>query len=101
MFESFAQAQADIARRHGGTGLGLSISRALVEQMGGALTLTSAPGAGSTFAFTLVLSRAAPPAQAPAGGPMFYDTGRLVGARVLLVEDNEISRTVVRMLLEP
>lgn len=101
VFESFAQAQADIARRHGGTGLGLSISRALVEQMGGALTLISAPGAGGTFAFTLVLSQAAPPAQAPAGGAVFYDTGRLVGARVLLVEDNEISRTVVRMLLEP
>ena len=68
VFESFAQAQADITRRHGGTGLVLSILRALVEQMGGALTLISAPGAGSTFAFTLVLSRAAPPAQAPAGG---------------------------------
>ncbi|AMJ64792.1 PAS domain-containing protein [Hymenobacter sp. PAMC 26628] len=101
VFESFAQAQADTARRHGGTGLGLSISRALVEQMGGALTLTSALGAGSTFAFALVLPKAEVPAEAPAGGPAPYDTGRLAGARVLLVEDNEISRTVVRMLLEP
>ncbi|OGX91106.1 PAS domain-containing hybrid sensor histidine kinase/response regulator [Hymenobacter coccineus] len=101
VFESFAQAQADTARRYGGTGLGLSISRALVEQMGGALTLSSALGEGSTFAFTLVLPKAEAPAEASAGGPAPYDTGRLAGARVLLVEDNEISRTVVRMLLEP
>ncbi|MGI4885345.1 MAG: PAS domain-containing protein [Janthinobacterium lividum] len=101
VFESFAQAQADTARRYGGTGLGLSISRALVEQMGSTLILASALGAGSTFAFVLVLPKAAVPAAVPAGGGAPYDTGRLAGARVLLVEDNEISRTVVRMLLEP
>ncbi|MFD1466681.1 PAS domain-containing protein [Hymenobacter caeli] len=102
IFESFTQAYADTARRHGGTGLGLSISRALVAQMGGTLTLESAAGAGSTFAFVLTLPRA-PAATGPAlaAGAPAYDTGRLAGARVLLVEDNDVNRTVARMLLEP
>ena len=100
VFESFTQAHADTSRHHGGTGLGLSISRALVAQMGGTLTLASAPGQGSTFAFSLTLPKA-PAAAVPAAAPAAYDTGRLAGARVLLVEDNEINRTVARMLLEP
>ena len=99
IFESFTQAYADTARHHGGTGLGLSISRALVEQMGGQLTLESQLGQGSTFAFMLTLLKAVPPAPAPA--PATYDTGRLAGTRVLLVEDNDINRMVARMLLEP
>ncbi|RZK53260.1 MAG: response regulator, partial [Hymenobacter sp.] len=98
IFEGFTQAYADTARRFGGTGLGLSISRALVEQLGGALTLSSAPGEGSTFAFVLTLPKAdAPAAAAPADA---YDTGALRGRRVLVVEDNEINRTVARLLLE-
>ena len=100
IFESFTQAYADTARRHGGTGLGLSISRALVAQLGGQLTLSSAVDAGSTFAFTLTLPKA--PAEArPATPAADYDTGHLVGARVLLVEDNDINRLVARLMLEP
>ena len=51
IFEAFAQASADTSRRFGGTGL--TISQQLVEQMGGALALRSAPGQGSTFSFEL------------------------------------------------
>jgi signal transduction histidine kinase/DNA-binding NarL/FixJ family response regulator len=98
IFEGFTQAYADTARRFGGTGLGLSISRALVAQLGGSLTLCSVPGQGSTFAFVLTLPKA-PAVLAPLTADA-YDTGVLRGRRVLVVEDNEINRTVARLLLE-
>ena len=92
IFESFTQAYADTSRWFGGTGLGLSISRALVEQMGGQLTVTSTYGVGSCFAFVLTLTKGAVTAAAPE--PAHFDTGALRGARVLLVEDNNINRFV-------
>ena len=98
IFEGFTQAYADTARLFGGTGLGLSISRALVQQLGGSLTLCSEAGQGSTFAFILTLPKAPNPViEAPLDA---YDTGALRGRRVLVVEDNEINRTVARLLLE-
>ena len=53
VFEEFRQASGDYLRKAEGTGLGLSLARRFVELHGGALTLQSAPGQGSTFTFTL------------------------------------------------
>ncbi|MBD2721720.1 PAS domain-containing protein [Hymenobacter armeniacus] len=100
MFDGFTQAYADTTRHFGGTGLGLSISRALVEQLGGQLTVQSEVNQGSTFAFVLTLPTAPAPAAEDGPARAFRNTGALVGLRALLVEDNEINREVARFMLE-
>jgi len=60
LFEPFQQLDSSIRRRHGGSGLGLSISKRFVEMHGGKMELESAPGVGTTIAFTLPLETAWP-----------------------------------------
>ncbi len=58
IFWEFEQADSGSTRKFGGTGLGLTISSRIVESMGGAITVDSAPGQGSTFRVTVALPRA-------------------------------------------
>ncbi len=101
IFEDFTQLDTSAGRRYEGTGLGLSISKQLVEMMGGKLDCTSTVGKGSTFWFTLPFGRvAAPPGKVrhkdEAAASSLVATRR---RRVLVVEDNEINRTVAAGLL--
>ena len=53
VFEEFSQADSSTTRDYGGTGLGLAISRRFCQMLGGDLTVSSEPGAGSTFTIRL------------------------------------------------
>ena len=101
IFAGFTQAEASTTRRFGGTGLGLSISQRLVQLMGGELTLHSALGQGSCFAFEIELpvAQAAGPMQDP-GKLAAPGARRLEGLRLLVVEDNPNNQQVARELLE-
>ncbi|MBF2080317.1 MAG: hypothetical protein IGR76_17830 [Synechococcales cyanobacterium T60_A2020_003] len=57
VFERFYQIDASDSRDKGGTGLGLSICRTIIEQHGGKIGVESQAGSGSTFYFTLPLTK--------------------------------------------
>lgn len=105
LFSDFAQADASISRRFGGTGLGLAISRRIIEQMGGTIGVTSTPGQGSTFRFTLVLpwSQAQASDQAPGSDEADELKARIAGLdrplKVLVAEDDAVNRMVVSKML--
>src|SRR2546423_3252857 len=94
IFDEFTQADVSMTRRYGGTGLGLAIPRKLVALMGGRLSVTSEVGRGSEFSFTLRV-----PVETPTAAPTPSRAVSLGGRRVLVVDDNETNRRILRDML--
>ncbi len=90
LFKPFSQADTSTTRKFGGTGLGLAICKQLVEQMEGQIGIESVPGQGSTFRFTVWLTKQ--PAQAHAT-PL--PKGSLRGRRLCIVDDNATNRRIL------
>ena len=104
LFQPFTQADMSNVRRFAGTGLGLVISQRLVGLLGGEpIEVQSEKGAGSRFAFRLALPAASTQAD-PAVPAIDHQTvspgGRLAGLRVLVVDDSETERFMLRLLME-
>lgn len=94
LFEVFSQVDASTTRVYGGTGLGLAICKRLSEAMSGDIHVESTVGEGSTFTVTLPLQAAAAELVPTRLGEM--DPARLMGRHVLIVEENETARKMLR-----
>lgn len=104
LFEPFSQVDGSTTRRYGGTGLGLAISQQLVNRMGGQIAVHSQAGQGSVFFFELTfpVSTSVDDDLHTASDvpPLSADmTGVLLGARILVVEDNPVNQELASALL--
>jgi CheY-like chemotaxis protein len=103
LFQVFEQGDASTTRKYGGTGLGLAITKRLAQLMGGDAGVDSTPGVGSSFWFTAHVQRGhgtmptsptAEVANAETNLRQYHG-----GARILLAEDDEVSRLVAVAML--
>jgi signal transduction histidine kinase/DNA-binding response OmpR family regulator len=92
IFQDFVQAETGLRRADGGVGLGLAICRKLSDLLGGSLTVTSVPGEGSCFAFEM-------PVETARGGVEPQEPVAAVTARVLVVDDEPVTREVAQILV--
>lgn len=94
IFQHFSQADGSTTRQYGGTGLGLTICKRLLELMGGSIHVESSTGQGSKFWIHLQLEKS------KLEYNHFPDLADLAGIRVLVVDDNQTNRDILKIQLE-
>ena len=101
IFNSFTQADSSTAREFGGSGLGLSISKALIELMGGQISVISQQNRGSDFEFSVItLKFEGSEQQDTDEGFSVILNQRYDNFTLLLVEDNGINQEIAKAILE-
>lgn len=92
IFERFCQVEGDTAIRYGGSGLGLAISKAYVIMLGGEISVSSEPGKGSIFMFTVPYQPYIMPDSNDISGVTKTIREKLgINAQILIAEDDEYS----------
>lgn len=97
IFNKFEQENTSTRRVHGGSGLGLAISKQLIELQGGTITCTSELNKGTTFRFELPFVHEKRAAEAMDSGTL--DKDLVAGLKLLVVEDLEVNRMLLRQML--
>ena len=101
LFQSFSQIDSSNRKNYSGTGLGLAISRELVKSMGGDIGVVSTPGFGSTFWFTFTADKVSPnQLREKEKDVVLIQKFEKDQPKVLLVDDNQINRTVAVEILQ-
>ena len=108
VFSPFTQGDSSVTRRFGGTGLGLSICKHIAVGLGGGITVNSEPGRGSTFSATIATGplEGVRLLQHPAADILPNEhsgpapaCGRLNGQKILVVDDGDTNRKLIRLVL--
>ncbi len=101
IFDSFTLGEDYLTKKYGGTGLGLAITRELVGRMGGEVWVESEAGHGSSFFFSISLGYGQMPRKpvAELQAPGKPSESPLPGLRILLVEDEPVSRMFTKRML--
>lgn len=97
LFDRFKQADSSKSKTHGGAGLGLAICTQLSDIMDGSITVSSAPGVGSTFKFTVPVAIA--DTQSEVQETTLTESGSLSG-HILIAEDSETNAMVAKKMLD-